>query len=257
MVLQQVPPPGTQVQQKNQPVTLHVGKALAQTRVPTVTGMPLDAAQKQLAAAKLTAVVSFEAVTEQAKNNFVLKQQVAPGTALAPGSQVPLTVGKYTAPAALSVPSVTGKPLAEAQKILAANKLNAVVNQEKVTDKSKDGIVLKQHVAPGTALAPGSQVPLIAGRYEAPAKVPNVVGMDWSQAKAHLTQAKLTANIASRSTSLKQKHNIVLEQSVRAGTEVAPGTKADLVAGWYLTPAEMAREIEDRRHQPIPPDGQK
>jgi beta-lactam-binding protein with PASTA domain len=118
-------------------------------------------------------------------------------------------------------------------------------------------IVLKQHVAPGSALAPGSQVPLIAGRYEAPAKVPNVAGMDWSQAKAHLTQVKLTANIASRSTSLKQKRNIVLEQSVRAGTEVAPGTTADLVAGWYLTPAEMAREIEDRRHQPIPPDGQK
>jgi beta-lactam-binding protein with PASTA domain len=81
--------------------------------------------------------------------------------------------------------------------------------------------------------------------------------MDWSQAKAHLTQAKLTANIASRSTSLKQKHNIVLEQSVRAGTEVSPGTKVDIVVGRYLTPAEMAREIQDRKHQPIPPDGQK
>jgi len=261
MVLQQVPPPGTQVQQKNQPVTLHVGKTLAQTRVPTVTGMPLDAAQKQLAAAKLNAVVSFEAVTEQAKNNFVLKQQIAPGTALAPGAQVPLTVGKYTAPAALSVPSVTGKPLAEAQKILAANKLNAVVNQEKVTDRSKDSIVLKQQVAPGTALAPGSQVPLIVGRYEAPAKVPNVVGMNWGEAKTFLTQAKLTPNFVSRSTSLKQKNNIVLEQSVRAGTEVAPGTKVDVFVGRYRTAAEMAREIQNRPqsniNQPIPADNVK
>ena len=261
VVVQQSPPAGTQVQQKNQPVTLYVGKALAQTRVPTVTGMPLDAAQKQLAAAKLNAVVSFEAVAEPAKNNFVLRQQAAPGTALAPGSQVPLVVGKYTAPAALSVPNVTGKPLAEAQKMLAANKLNAAVNQEKVTDRSKDSIVLKQQVAPGTALAPGSQVPLIVGRYEAPAKVPNVVGMNWGEAKTSLTQAKLTPNFVSRSTTLKQKNNIVLEQSVRAGTEVSPGTKVDVFVGRYRTAAEMAREIQNRPqanvNQPIPADNVK
>jgi eukaryotic-like serine/threonine-protein kinase len=229
----------------------------ALVHVPNVTNMPLDAAQKLLTAAKLNAVVSQEAVTDPAKNNFVLRQQIVPGAEMAPGTKVPLVVGKYTPPTTLPVPSVTGKPLAEAQKALAANKLNAVVSPERVTDKSKDSVVLKQLVAPGTALAPGSQVSLVVGRYEAPSKVPNVVGMNWAQAQSSLIQAKLTPNFVSRSTTDKQKNNIVLEQSVRAGTDAAPGSQVNIVVGRYKTAAEIAREIQDRQHQPIPPDSQK
>jgi beta-lactam-binding protein with PASTA domain len=223
--------------------------------------MPLDKAQAALAQVKLNAQVTIQPVDQPQRNNVVLAQNVPVGKTLSPGSMVPVVVGKYTAPAQQPVPNVVGMPLDKAQAALAQAKLNAVVTMEKVTDKNKNSIVLKQQVAPGTALAPGSQVPLIVGRYEAPAKVPNVVGINWGEAKTSLTQAKLTPNFVSQSTSIKQKHNIVLEQSVRAGTEVAPGTKVDVFVGRYRTTAEMVREIQNRPHtninQAIPADNVK
>jgi serine/threonine-protein kinase len=249
-------PPGSMV-----PIVVGRYTAPAQQPVPNVVGMPLDKAQAALAQAKLNAAVTMQPVDQPQRNNVVLAQNVPAGKTLSPGSMVPVVVGKYTAPAQQPVPNVVGMPLDKAQTALAQAKLNAVVTMEKVTDKNKNSIVLKQQVAPGTALAPGSQVPLIVGRYEAPAKVPSVVGMNWGEAKTFLTQAKLTPNFVSRSTSLKQKNNIVLEQSVRAGTEVAPGTTVDVFVGRYRTAAEMAREIQNRPqsniNQPIPADNVK
>jgi beta-lactam-binding protein with PASTA domain len=249
-------PPGSMV-----PIVVGRYTAPAQQPVPNVVGMPLDKAQAALAQAKLNAQVTMQPVDQPQRNNVVLAQNVPVGKTLSPGSMVPVVVGKYTAPAQQPVPNVVGMPLDKAQAALAQAKLNAVVTMEKVTDKNKNSIVLKQQVAPGTALAPGSQVPLIVGRYEAPAKVPNVVGINWGEAKTSLTQAKLTPNFVSQSTSIKQKHNIVLEQSVRAGTEVAPGTKVDVFVGRYRTTAEMVREIQNRPHtninQAIPADNVK
>ncbi len=233
----------------------------AQVKVPSVTGKPIAEAQRILAENKLNAQVSHQPVAEPQRNGVVIGQKIAVGTPLAPGSMVPVVVGQYTPPARVNVPNVTGKPLAEAQRILAENKLNAVVTQEAVRDPAKKGIIVKQLAAPGTALSPGSQVPIVVGRYEEPAKVPNVVGMHWGQANSTLAQAKLAPNVVFRSTADPKKSNIVLEQSIRAGSDVSPGTKVDLAVGRYRTAAEMAREIQERQqsnaNNPIPPDSVK
>ncbi len=230
----------------------------ARVNVPNVTGKPLAEAQKILVDNKLNAQVTHQPVANPNQNGVVLGQKVMVGTPLAPGSMVPVIVGQYTAPTTMPVPNVTGKPLAEAQKILAANKLNAVVSQEKVTDKSKGNIVLKQQVAPGTALAPGKQVPLVVGRYEEPARVPNVVGMSPAQAQSALLQAKLNPSFSYRTVNDMQRNNKVLEQSVSAGTAVAPGSPVQVVVGRFKTTAETVREIQNRQqsnlNQPIPPD---
>ena len=117
-----------------------VPAALAQVKpqpvpVPNVAGMPLNTAQKALVSAGFNAVVTQENVTDPNKNNIVLKQQIAPGTTLAKGSNVPVVVGRYTAPAQLKVPYVTGKPLAEAQKILVDNKLYRITPKPGVDTK--------------------------------------------------------------------------------------------------------------------------
>jgi beta-lactam-binding protein with PASTA domain len=230
----------------------------ARVNVPNVTGKPLAEAQKALAANKLNAEVTMQPVAEPQRNGMVLGQKIMVGTPVAPGSMVPVVVGKYTAPATMPVPNVTGKPLAEAQKILAANKLNAVVTPERVTDKGKGNIVLKQQIAPGTALAPGSQVPLVVGRYEEPVAVPNVVGMSPAQAQSALIRAKLNPSFSYRTVNDTQRNNRVLDQNVRAGTAVAPGSPVNVVVGRFKTTAETVREIQDRQHsnlnQPIPPD---
>ena len=44
-----------------------------------------------------------------------------------------------------------------------------------------------------------------------------------------------------------QKNNKVLEQSVSAGTDVAPGSPVQVVVGLYKTTAETVREIQNRQ----------
>jgi beta-lactam-binding protein with PASTA domain len=241
-------------------VPIVVGKYTApvQQPVPNVVGMKLGEAQAALAKAKLNAAVTMQPVDQPQRSDVVLAQNVPAGKTLSPGSMVPLIVGRYTAPATMPVPNVTGMPLASAQKALAASKLNAVVTPERVTDKSKGDIVLKQQIAPGTALAPGSKVPLVVGRYEEPARVPNVVGMSPAQAQSALLQAKLKPSFSYRTVSDKQRNNVVLEQNASAGTAVAPGSPVQVVVGRFKTTAEMVREIQNRQqsnlNQPIPPD---
>jgi serine/threonine-protein kinase len=257
MVLQQVPPPGTQVQQKNQPVTLVVGKAQETVQVPQVAGMKLQEAQAALAKVKLNAQVSSQPVANPQQNGVVIGQRVAPGTTVAPGSMVPVTVGAYTAPARPAVPNVTGMPVAEAQKTLAAGRLNAVVSLENVTDQGKKGIVLKQQIAAGTALDPGSQVPLVVGRYVEPLRVPSVVGMKGEQAKAVLEQAKLKMNAGARTVQDRTKIGTVLDQNPAPGTAVEPGSQVIVTMG--LDPNKKINLPPSNPYSPynppIPADG--
>jgi len=214
-------------------VPIVVGKytAPAQQPVPNVVGMPLDKAQAALSQAKLNAAVSMQPVDQPQRNNVVLAQNVPAGKTLSPGSTVPIVVGKYTAPAQQPVPNVVGMPLDKAQAALSQAKLNAVVTLEKVTDKNKNSIVLKQQIAPGTALAPGAQVPLIVGQYHETVRVPSVVGMTGEQAKAALTQAKLKMNAGARTVLDQRKVGTILEQNPAPGTAVVPGSQVIVVMG--------------------------
>lgn len=231
LVLQQIPPPGTQVQQKHQPVLLYVGKAQEKVQVPQVTGMKLQEAQAALARVKLNTQVTTQPVGEPQQNGMVIGQRVAPNTPLAPGSMVPVIVGTYTAPAKASVPNVTGMPLAEAQKALAASRLNAVVSWETVIDPAKKNVVVKQQTAPGTALAPGSQVTIVAGRYVESVRVPSVVGMTKEQAEATLTQSKLKSNINLSPAPDRATIGKVIRQNPAPGTAVGPGSEVTFIIG--------------------------
>ena len=221
-----------------------VPAALAQVKpqpvpVPNVTGMPLSAAQQTLVSAGFNAVVTQENVTDPSKSNVVLKQQIAPGTTLAKGSNVPVIVGKYTAPAQQPVPNVVGMPLDKAQAALAQAKFNAVVTQENVADPGKNNVVLKQQIAAGAALAPGAQVPLIVGRYEDMVKVPNVVGMPKSQAISTLAAAGLQSGVLTAAVKEQNKHDVVMSQQMPAGSMMRKGSTVPISLGSYTAPVVL------------------
>lgn len=236
-VLGTKPPAGTRVS-KQQVVILVAGKLTGQSRVPNVTGMPLAEAQKALVANKLNAQVIRENTGDPGKNQVVLKQLAAPGTSMAPGSTVPVVVGVHTAPAQVKVPYVTGKPLAEAQKILADNKLNAQVTTQPVAEPQRNGVVIGQKVAVGTPLAPGSMVPVVVGQYTPPARVnvPNVTGKPIAEAQKILVDSKLNAQVTTQPVAEPQRSGIVLGQKIAVGTPLAPGSMVPLVVGQYTPP---------------------
>jgi beta-lactam-binding protein with PASTA domain len=225
-------------------VPVVVGKYTAPTPVPVpnVVGMKLGEAQTALSKAKLNAQVTMQPVDQPQRNDVVLTQQIASGKALSPGSMVPIVVGKYTAS---TVPNVVGMKLGEAQAVLSKAKLNAVVTMEHVTDKNKNGIVLKQQIATGSALAPGAQVPLIVGQYTEPVRVPSVVGMTFEQAQAALKQARLTINSSARAATDRKKIGTILEQNVAPGTAVEPGSQVIVVIG--LDPSSRILQPHNNR----------
>jgi beta-lactam-binding protein with PASTA domain len=220
-VLGTKPPAGTRVS-KQQVVILVAGKLTDQSRVPNVTGMPLAEAQKALVANKLNARVIRENTADPGKNQVVLKQLAAPGTSLAPGSTVPVVVGVHTAPAQVKVPYVTGKPLAEAQKILVDNKLNAQVTHQPVAEPHRNGVVIGQKVAVGTPLAPGSMVPVVVGQYTPPAMtpVPSLMGMKADAARQNLEKQGWKVNVQERPVTDAQQSGAVVQQSPPPGTKV-------------------------------------
>jgi len=220
-VLGTKPPAGTRVS-KQQVVILVAGKTAEQTRVPTVTGMPLAEAQKALVANKLNARVIRENTEDPGKNQVVLKQLAAPGTSMAPGSTVPVVVGVHTAPARVNVPYVTGKPLAEAQKILFDNKLNAQVTHQPVAEPQRNGVVIGQKVAVGTPLAPGSMVPVVVGQFTPPVTtaVPNVTGVKSAAARQNLEKQGWKVNVQEKPVTDAQQTDVVVQQSPPPGTQV-------------------------------------
>jgi beta-lactam-binding protein with PASTA domain len=201
--------------------------------------MPLDKAQAALAQAKLNAQVTMQPVPEPQRNNVVLAQNVPAGKTLSPGSMVPVVVGKYTAPAQQTVPSVVGMPLDKAQAALAQAKLNAVVTQENVADPGKNNVVLKQQIAAGATLAPGAQVPLIVGRYENMVKVPNVVGMPKSQAISTLAAAGLQSGVLTAAVKEQNKHDVVMSQQMPAGSMMRKGSTVPISLGVYTAPVVL------------------
>jgi len=255
---QQAPAGATLAKGSRVPVVVGRYTAPARVKVPYVTGKPVAEAQKILVENKLNAQVTMQPVADPQRNGVVIAQKVIVGTPLAPGSPVPVVVGQYTPPAALPVPSVTGKPLAEAQKALAAAKLNAVVSLEMVTDKSKDSIVLKQQVAPGTALAPGSQVPLVVGKYTPPAAmpVPSVMGMNIDQARQALEKQGWKVEVMRMSQKDPRQNNVVLQQVPAAGARAVPQqTTVRLTIGYYVQPAAGGQPHDNRQnpHTPLNP----
>jgi beta-lactam-binding protein with PASTA domain len=281
VILTTGPPAGARVS-KQQMVTLIAGKSARQARVPNVTGMPLAAAQRSLASVKLNAVVTMQTVHDQTKNYVVLDQKAAPGATLAPGTQVPLVVGRYQPPAAAAahptMPNVTGMRGRDAEETLKNAKLHYSIGLQPVTDQEKNGIVLGQNPAPGSKIAPGATVAIAVGvqgltpstaaalKSQPPAKkhlgtvknpqqanpvalkqdnippenlpasVPNVTGMPLNEAQRAMASARLNATVSLERIADRTKDNIVLKQQTAPGTRLAPGSRVHLIVGRHAAP---------------------
>jgi len=127
--------------------------------VPGVTGMKAADAQQTLTRQGWKTGMEYRTVTDPKQDGTVLATRPPAGTRINKQQVVIIVAGKMADQA--RVPSVTGKPLAEAQKILVDNKLNAQVTQQPVAEPKQNGVVIDQKVAAGTPLAPGSMVPLV------------------------------------------------------------------------------------------------
>ncbi|NPV05364.1 MAG: PASTA domain-containing protein [Syntrophaceae bacterium] len=122
------------------------------------------------------------------------------------------------------VPLVRDEALAEAQRILAREGLNAQVTLQPVEHPKLDGVVLAQKISEGTRVARGSTVPLVVGKYSAPTptSLPNVVGMHVAQARETLERQGWKVDVRREVTDDAGRKDRVLSQSPHAGSQAVP-----------------------------------
>ncbi|MFI5528097.1 Stk1 family PASTA domain-containing Ser/Thr kinase [Kitasatospora sp. NPDC051853] len=99
---------------KSDPVRVTVSRGPERVAVPPLTGQPLEQADRQLDGARLTRGTVTEQYSDTVAQGAVISADPAPGTQLAVGAPVALTVSKGMRP----VPDVSGMSRADAERAL-------------------------------------------------------------------------------------------------------------------------------------------
>jgi serine/threonine-protein kinase len=136
-----------------------VGRSAPKVKVPEVAGMSVEAARAALAEAKLNAGRTVEEAAENAPSGQVLRAEPKPGSEVRQGTNVDLVVsaGKTAKP----VPSVVGKSLRSAKKLLTEAGFEVGTTKYSYNEDYDEGIILKQNPPSGAQASPGVKVDLV------------------------------------------------------------------------------------------------
>ena len=157
--------------------------------VPSVTGLPLDAAVTRLEDDGFKADIVSQ--PNEAAQGIVFQQSPGAGSEQDEGSDVQLLVSK--GPAEVTVPNTVGVPETEARDRLATAGLKATVVE--VFSSSEIGNVIAQDPAAGGKAATGSEVRLNVSKGSSEVDVPSVVGLSQADATAQVKAAGLVVNV--------------------------------------------------------------
>jgi beta-lactam-binding protein with PASTA domain len=145
-------------------VTLLVSSGAPQAIVPDVTGESQTQATNDLAHAGFNVTQSTQASSTVGAGD-VISQSPKGGVSAPHGATVTIVVA--TAPATVTVPSVTGDPTASAISALTAAGLNVVQRTENVTQQSKDATVIQQSPGANAIVKKGATVTITVGHLTA------------------------------------------------------------------------------------------
>jgi hypothetical protein len=139
----------------------------------------------------------------------------------------------------VSVPSVEGLPQDQAESRLDDAGLTSEIRTQESSDVEA-GTVISQSPTGGESVAENSTVTLTVAR-SSTVTVPEVIGMNVSDAEAELEGAGLTVGSRFDVPSDSAAEGIVVDQSVAAGQEISSGTAVDLsVSSGATAPASAS-----------------
>jgi beta-lactam-binding protein with PASTA domain len=197
------------------------------TAMPSLVGLDRPAAERALADADLVASTTT-AFSDGVAAGVVTATDPAPRARLLRGSTVGVTVssGRPT------VPDIRpGTSVADAELAVKGAGLQPVrsTTARESSDTAPEGSVVRTQPAAGTALPVGGPVTLVlsSGPQPTQVRVPRLVGLSFSEAKAELAARGLEAEESERLPFGLGGHNVV-GQSPKAGTEVEPGSTVTL-----------------------------
>ena len=195
--------------------------------VPSVVGMWLDQARQILQPMKLSVIVAEQRTDPAASSGQIISQDPPAQGAARKGAVVRVVVS--SGQARVKMPGLKGMTLSAALRALSA----AGLKPGQLVRKPHAGVpkdqVVGGSVPAGVEVAPGTKVVLVISSGESLATVPKVVGMHVARARKALVAAKLKPGRIRETYNENHSGNVVLSQTPTAGSNVAHGTRVDLV----------------------------
>jgi len=237
---------GPDRQQEQPDRTTDGGAPSREARVPDLTGMTPTLARIALIAARLIPGSIDSADAPGVRGGRVVGQRPEAGAVVPAGTRVQLTLARRApvvepppppdpppppppppppAPTRVAVPDLAGRTVAEARRATGGARL-LLGEVDSIAASGAPGTVVRQRPAAGDSVQPGTFVSITVAR-QALVTVPRLAGRTPSAARGELVRAGLRPGTLTERGAAGEPS--VLEQSVAAGSRVAPGTVVNLV----------------------------
>ena len=210
----------------------------ATNAIPNVEGLPQQEALAELQAAGFVVSIVEEASADVAEG-LVIRANPSVGSEIRQGATVTITVS--TGREMINIPDVSGMTLEDAARTL--EEMGLVLNQnvrEENSDDVESGLVIDQNPEAGQEVVVGSSVSLTMSSGTESIRVPNLTGMNWSQAEQNLIS--MGFNPTATYVDSQQPEGEVLSVSSQ-GTELPKGSSitVEVSNGMLIEAPDLAR----------------
>lgn len=210
----------------------------ATSAIPNVEGLPQQEALAELQAAGFVVSIVEEASADVAEG-LVIRTNPSVGSEIRQGATVTITVS--TGREMINIPDVSGMTLEDAARTL--EEVGLVLNQnvrEENSDDVESGLVIDQNPEAGQEVVVGSSVSLTMSSGAESIRVPNLTGMNWSQAEQNLIS--MGFNPTATYVDSQQPEGEVLSVSSQ-GTELPKGSSitVEVSNGMLIEAPDLAR----------------
>ena len=193
--------------------------------VPSVIGKTEEEAKTTLNSVGLGYKATYQP-SNTIPEGTVISQGTSSGTKVAKNTTITLSIS--SGPESSSVPNVVGQDQVEASSILESAGFKVSVKQS-YSNSVEQGKVISQSPSGSTTVSPGSTVTITVsqGKETKMVTVPNVVGMNSSDAQNTLTSLGLNYSIVETKDTNVEKGKVI-STSPSAGQQVEEGTSVKL-----------------------------
>lgn len=206
---------------------IEAGKAPKEVEVPLVIGMSIDEALDELKEFGLDLAVDKKVYNSEYEEGLITSQEPSSGMTVKSGKTIKVNVSKGVEDK--TIPNIVGKTLSDGVFILESNGyIKGGVSQE--NSELPNGIIIRQSPEAGSRADNGAKVSLVVslGQKAETTTVPKLVGLDVNDAKAVIEKEKLAVGNIDYAPSHTFAQNIVIKQSIVAGSAVDTGTPVNI-----------------------------
>lgn len=210
----------------------------ATSAIPNVEGLPQQEALTELQAAGFVVNIVEEASADVAEG-LVIRANPSVGSEIRQRATVTITVS--TGREMINIPDVSGMTLEDAARAL--EDVGLILNQnvrEETSDDVESGLVIDQNPEAGQEVVVGSSVSLTMSSGTESIRVPNLTGMNWSQAEQNLISMGFNPTASYLDSS--EPEGEVLSVSSQ-GTELPKGSSitVEVSNGMLIQAPDLAR----------------